>query len=91
MTETDLTRRVTVLENRLDYLDQHGTRGVGVIQVQLMEMSKDIGKVEHQLGQQQKSIDAVRSGRWATFTAYAIALLPLYILLFIAILGGTKK
>lgn len=34
------------LANRVAWLDEHGTRGVGALQIQVNELSKDIAKVE---------------------------------------------
>ena len=42
----DLRAMVTRNGQRMDWLDEHGTRGVGSLQLQVTELAKDVAKVE---------------------------------------------
>ena len=42
----DLRSAVRAVSQRLEWLDEHGTRGVGSLQLQVTELAKDVAKVE---------------------------------------------
>jgi hypothetical protein len=71
---TDLRRQLAETNRRMEWIDQHGTRGVESIRNQLTAMSKDLGKVE-------KAV----TGR--NLWVYFLTLLPVYVLLFLTIFG----
>jgi uncharacterized coiled-coil protein SlyX len=56
-TYADLERRMSNLELRLTWLDEHGTRGVGTVQTQVTELAKDVGKLETQIDRVNERID----------------------------------
>lgn len=69
--------RIRASEDRLERIDTGGTRGVAVLAVQVSELTKDVGAVQHQLEAHrlehvQESKDR-RSGR-RVITGWAIAL-----------------
>jgi len=39
-------REFEALAQRVDWLDEHGTRGVGALQIQVTDLVKDVAKVE---------------------------------------------
>lgn len=86
MLGSDTRRRLQVLETRIDWLDQHGTRGVDSIRVQLVEQAKDIGALGQQIAEVGVKVSQADGARWQRFTAYAIAILPVYVLLILAII-----
>jgi uncharacterized coiled-coil protein SlyX len=80
----ELERRVTEVERRIEWLDQHGTRGVESLRNAITEQGKDIARVETAVDIVRKSI-----GTRQTFV-YLAALLPVYILLFITIVQHVR-
>ncbi len=73
-----LDGRIDKVENRIDAMDQHGSRGVGALQVQVMELIKDVSALEARLSAELKS---VRTNRWQLVGAFLAAVLPIYGLL----------
>lgn len=84
----ELDRRVTGLENRLAWLDEHGTRGVDGIRLQIKDIAEDIGKVDARTEELGKKVDARFANGWQRFLAYGLALLPIYVLLFLAVFSA---
>lgn len=65
-----LRDRVSENARRLDEIDRLGTRGVAILGVQVQELSKDLGGVQHQLElhqreHEQDARDRRTSRRWA--------------------------
>jgi hypothetical protein len=58
------------IETRVEFLDNHGSRGVERLQVQLTELVKDVAKIETRTGVRQTLV-------------YLAAFLPIYVLLFL--------
>jgi hypothetical protein len=56
----DLERRVGNVEVRLTWLDEHGTRGVGALQLQVSELIKDQAKLEAQVDRLQERMERDR-------------------------------
>lgn len=86
-------REVDQLGRRIDDLDQHGTRGtvaaVGVVQTQLAEVIKDMGRLEGQTAEWQKAhtkqheqdlADRAANRKWVIGTVIAILALLVTIL-----------
>lgn len=73
----DTARRMAEVERRLEWMDQHGTRGIDAIKGQLSEQATDISKIEAKLDGIQRAI-AVRQT-----VIYFALLAPVYVLLFI--------
>lgn len=95
----DLDRRLSIVEDKLSYLDQHGTRGVGLAQVQIADVKADVAKLEASLDlfktQTQnsfttlnKSMDERNRNSWKVLGGYVVALVPVYILLFSTLAHG---
>lgn len=74
------------LERRVDWLDEHGTRAVGALQLQVSELIKDAGKMEGVLNGFGTKIDKVSAGRWVTFWSILACLVPLYALVIAVLL-----
>ena len=53
----DLERRIGNLELRVNWLDEHGTRGVGALQIQVTQLVRDVTKVEERLDRQDAELD----------------------------------
>ncbi len=65
VTRADLAQ----LAQRMDWLDEHGTRGVGALQVQVTELAKDIGRIEaaqdaHLAQHSQEAAERANTRRW---------------------------
>lgn len=85
-----LKQIVTANQTRLDSIDNIGTRGVGVVQAQLVEVVKDLADLkadvnkrfdDHQRVHEQDLRDRVSGRRWLTGTLIAA------IVMLVAILG----
>ena len=85
MLHSECRRRWDELGSRIAWLDEHGTRGVEVIRVQLLEQAKDLGAIGSTCDTLAAKLDEQTSSKWARFAAYAIAIIPLYVLLFLAV------
>lgn len=85
MLGSDTRRRLDAVESRLAWLDEHGTRGVDSIRGQITEQAKDIGTIESRLGEMNKKLDGISHGRTATFAAFALAIIPVYVLLLLVV------
>lgn len=82
-------REFETLRNRVDQMDQHGTRGVGTLQVRIDELVKDfaelkVDQVNWQAGHlalhQQETQSAQQSRRYILTTSIAILALVVTIL-----------
>lgn len=93
---SDLDRRLTVVEEKLIYIDQYGTRGVGTVQTQMADVKADMAKLEASmetfktstaasLADLKKSVDGRDRSRWQVLGGYVVALIPVYILLFLTV------
>jgi hypothetical protein len=66
------------MERRFEWLDEHGTRAVGALQLQVSELIKDTGKIEGSLTQLGNKFDRIVAGRWANLWTLAALMVPLY-------------
>lgn len=62
----DLERRITKLENRIEWLDEHGTRQMGTLSLQIAEAIKDIGEL--------------KGSKFTNVLVYIATIIPLYAL-----------
>lgn len=85
----DIERRIDKVEQRLTWLDEHGTRGVQALQVQITEQAKDITDNTARLAAISAQIDAQGSARRQQFVMIALSLLPIYVLLFLSLFHVT--
>lgn len=81
----DLARRVGGLEERLTWLDEHGTRGGDAIIARLTEQDKDIARIEASVGDVRSRVDALRGNASRDVRQYIIPLIPVYVLLALAV------
>lgn len=70
------------LANRVAWLDEHGTRGVGALQIQVTELAKDIAKVEasqenHQRQHTAEAQERTNSRRWLVASVLVPAIVAL--------------
>jgi hypothetical protein len=82
---SDLARRIDAAEKRIDWLDTHGTRGVEAIRIQITELANDIGQHSGLITALSGKLDTIAGRGWQRFLAYALAILPVYVLLFLAV------
>lgn len=83
--EFDLLRQIVAANQaRLEGIDQGGTRGVGVVQAQLVDVVKDLAELKadvnsrfdaHQRVHDQDQRDRAAQRRWAITTAIAVLVL----------------
>ena len=63
-----LASQVSENQRRIDVIDQSGTRGVGVVQVQLTDLAKDVARLSARLdqheGEHQAEARDRASARW---------------------------
>ncbi len=83
----DLARRIAAAEDRITRLDEHGTRGVDSIKVIQAEQARDLGKIEAQVAAVSVKLDGITSRQWQRLVGFALAVLPIYVLLFLAVFG----
>lgn len=89
MRNSDLARRIETLEQRVVWLDEHDTRGVQGLRVQLQEQQVDTAANTAKLTSIDAKIDALRQQRGQQYTYLALSLLPIYVLLFLALFHVT--
>lgn len=74
-------RELDLLRQRVDQLDQHGTRGVGTLQIRIDELIKDLAEIksgyaswqtEHLKMHKDESDNAKQSRRYILTTSIAI-------------------
>lgn len=81
----ELRRRMTALEQRMDFIDQHGTRGVeGIRQVQVSQAG-DLGEIKASVQLVTNKVESIVVGSWRRSLSFAVAVAPLYILLFLSV------
>jgi hypothetical protein len=78
LNRTASQRELDALTARVESLDDRGPRGVGVIQTQLTEVSKDLAKLEarldaHQAQHEQERHERIVGRRWLIATGIALA------------------
>lgn len=83
--QTDTERRIEAVERRLDFIDVNGTRGVGEIQSQLTNQATDIGQLAGRLDAIDAKLDNAARMRLQQYVGLAMALLPIYVLLFLSL------
>jgi hypothetical protein len=71
-----LKSQVTDSARRIDAIDQSGTRGVGIVQVQLTDLAKDVAALgarmdTHDREHESEARDRRSSRRWMVATAIA--------------------
>lgn len=76
-----VNRRIDGLDQRVTTLDEHGSRGVAALQVQLTELTKDLARVEVELRR-------TRAGRWQAALALGAAVAPVYAYVIQQLIGG---
>lgn len=86
----DLTQRMSRLETRFDWLDEHGTRGVNALAVQVAQLAKDMGELENHVDEAVRTVKDAGRFSWTQVIAIAALLIPLYALV-IGILVTTGK
>lgn len=70
-----VNRRIDSAEARISSLDEHGSRGLAGLQVQLQELAKDMAALDTTFTGFRRDL---RSARWQLALAYIGGLVPLY-------------
>lgn len=81
MTESsrdDLTNRMTRMEKRFDWLDEHGTRAVNVLAIQVAHLAKEFGELEASVNTAVTRLDDQRKIRWSSVLGFIAIVLPMY-------------
>lgn len=81
----EIVKRLDLLEQRLTWLDEHDTRGVTGLRVQLQEQAKDIATNTAALATISTKLDSAAQARRQQYLSIALALLPIYVLLFLSL------
>jgi len=66
------------LDRKIEVIDQGGTRGLGVLAVQMTELAKDVTRIETAVTGIAEEQKRVRGGGWKNFVLYALAMIPVY-------------
>lgn len=82
---SDIERRLDTLESRMAWLDEHGTRGVDSLRAQVSGQTADIGELKGRLDKIDGKIDSASRQRMSQYIGLAMALLPIYVLLFLTL------
>lgn len=85
MTDEDVRRDLDRLERRIEQMDTHGTRGVGIVQSQLADVIKDLAKLEGRMAEHDRvhvreERDRASNRRWMVTTAIGFLVLLVAIL-----------
>lgn len=83
--QTDTERRLDALEQRLDRIDQTGTRGTEAVRVQLSNQATDLVALSGRLDKIDEKLDSAARIRFNQYIGLALALLPIYVLLFLTL------
>jgi len=83
--QTDIERRIDTLERRLTELDNSGTRGVIALTTQVANQSADIVAVNGRLDKIEEKLDSVARVKLSQYLGFAMALMPVYVLLFLTV------
>lgn len=74
----ELANRVTRMERRFDWLDEHGTRAVNVLAVQVAHLAKEFGELESSVNAAVTRLDEQRKIRWSSVLGFIAIVLPMY-------------
>ena len=85
MLARELGRRVSEVESRLQWLDEHGTRGVDAIRAAQQSQATDLGEIKGQIMQLGGKVDSLSGTQWPRVLGFAAVVAPIYILLFLAV------
>lgn len=77
------------VEQRLNWLDEHGTRGVDGLRAQVTNQTTDIVEINGRLDKIEVKLDSAARVRSNQYIAYIISLLPIYVLLFMSLFHVT--
>lgn len=83
--QSDTERRLDALEQRIDRIDQTGTRGTEAVRVQLSNQATDLVALSGRLDKIDEKLDSAARIRFNQYIGLALALLPIYVLLFLTL------
>ncbi|HVH71531.1 MAG TPA: hypothetical protein VNB49_10525 [Candidatus Dormibacteraeota bacterium] len=82
-----MERRIGNVERKLDWIDEHGTRGIQSLTTMISVLQRDFGKLEGEFTKMDNAIDRLtdrlgKTGRssWTVMVGYALTLIPIYVL-----------
>lgn len=87
--QTETERRLDAIEQRLGWLDEHGTRGVDALRAQVTNQTTDIVEINARLDKIDTKLDSAARVRGNQYIGFAMALLPIYVLLFLSLFHVT--
>ena len=83
--QSDTERRLDALEQRIDRIDQTGTRGTEAVRVQLSNQATDLVALSGRLDKIDEKQDSAARIRYNQYIGLSLALLPIYVLLFLTL------
>lgn len=87
--QAEIERRLHSLEQRLDYIDTNGTRAQTALSVQVSNQTSDIAEIRAKVDGIDTKLDSAARVRINQYVGIAVALLPIYVLLFMSLFHVT--
>lgn len=85
----EIERRLSAIEQRIDYIDNNGTRAQVGLSTQVANQTSDIAEIRAKVGEIDTKLDSAARVRLNQYVAIAVALLPIYVLLFLSLFHVT--
>lgn len=76
----DIINRMGRIESRFDWLDEHGTRQVNVLAIQVTNLAREFAQLETAVQTAVARLEERRKVRWTSIVGFIAALTPLYAL-----------
>lgn len=86
---TEIQRRLDALEQRINYIDTNGTRAQGILSTQVANQTSDIAEIRAKVDGIDNKLDSAARVRINQYVGIAVALLPIYVLLFMSLFHVT--
>lgn len=74
-----LDGEIKSLDKKIETIDQSGTRGLGVLAVQINEQTKDITRIETTVNSIAEEQRRLRGVSWKNVLGFGLAMLPVYL------------
>lgn len=84
----DLASRMRRIESRFDWLDEHGTRAVNVLALQVSELTKDFGELKGSVDTATKQMRESKRIRVSSVLGFIALMVPLYALVLTVFLSS---
>jgi tetrahydromethanopterin S-methyltransferase subunit G len=86
---TEVDRRLNAIEHRLDYIDTTGTRGTISLTTQVTNQGTDIAEIRQRIDGMDAKLDSAARMRVNQYIGFVMAILPIYVLLFMSLFHVT--